>query len=202
MKKNIFLLILCTILYSQVFNTVVFATNRHNYSNPSPTPTCTPTSTPYCEEGWDLVEVKDDGWVCTQPTSTPTATPTATPSATPTATPSATPTNPPVEKTPDPASPPVCVGQPITKAPLYDESNMSRVDTDTVRFSWESVDEHAQSFTLYYGMSPDNLNWNASTDGHSSRSLNVHSVPQGTVWVKICTVGACGDEMCGPVIDP
>lgn len=136
-----------------------------------------------------------------EPSPTPDPSPTPTPTPTPTVTPTPVETHQSFQNPVSLPSAPVCVGQPVTKAPLYWESLLERVDGDTVRIRWVPQDPHAQRYGVKYGMSKDNLSWYAEFPW-TSDSGELNLVPTGHVWVEICSIGACGDRVCGPQVDP
>lgn len=130
--------------------------------------------------------------------------PEVTPTPTPTETPEPTPTEKPVvrENPITPAGAPVCVGEEVAVAPYYAGDYMSRVDADTIRVTWNLNDPHAQSYGIYYGLSEDNLPYYTEVFGHETTSTEINGDLPGHVWVKICSVGACGDQVCGLTVDP
>ncbi|MEK7112876.1 MAG: hypothetical protein AAB875_06210 [Patescibacteria group bacterium] len=155
----------------------------------------------YEEFGCDFEYVYDENgdwdgtyqWVCEETCEQPSPSPSPTPEPTPEPTPTSQLTV---------AGPPICTGQPVTLAPLYDENDWSRADSDTIRVTWDLNDPHAQSYGIYYGMSRDNLTWFQGFPGHDTTWAELNLVPPGHVWGKICSIGACGDEKCGPIVDP
>lgn len=127
--------------------------------------------------------------------------PTVTPTPTPTETPEPTPTEEPKRGTTE-ASAPVCNAPAVTTAPAYGWDSCVRKDADTVHCGWGITDGHAQSYGIYYGMSQDKLVWFTEVFGHETSSVDLNFVPAGHVWTKICSIGTCGDQVCGAVVDP
>lgn len=134
----------------------------------------------------------------------PVVTATPRPTETPTPTPVPVPIPTPQPHVPEPFSPTsseVCVGEPVTVAPGYDERNMHRIDEDTVNFSWFKMDKHAQGHIIYYSYDKDNLKWSTHAD-IGIDNVDIHGLPGSPVWVKVCSLGACGDQWCGVTVDP
>lgn len=180
-------------------------------------PTPTPTPKPRCEWGeWSECRVEvcghgtqvrvKEGSCCKPPTREirrcfvecePTPTPTVTP--TPTEKPKPTPTEAP-KKGPPGAEP--CIGEPVTVAPIYDWDSCKRTDPDTVVCNWEKNDPHAMRYGIHFGMSEDNLPWFIEVEGHETTSVVLDHIPPGHMWAKICSIGNCGDKVCGEAVDP
>ena len=183
---------------------------------PEPTPTEVPTPTPiqcneltytcgeceetpnddycgewkfdYCQRNYECSYGEDEDWNCECKGEEPTPTPSPEPT--------------PTERPLTPAGAPVCNAPAVTKAPLYDWDSCTRTDEDTVTCSWGVTDGHAQSYGIYYGIRQDNLPWYTEVKGHDSTTATLNLVPQGHIWTKICSIGTCGDQVCGSVVDP
>ncbi len=161
--------------------------------DPTPTPTATPTSTP-------TVTPSPTATATPSPTPTETGTPTPTESPRPTETPviTPTPTNPPSE-----AGAPVCSGEKVTVAPIYSMDMFTRIDADSVMLNWKKNDPHAVAYGIHYGYVGQDLNWYTEVQGHETVSTPIHALPENTlIDVQICSIGKCGDKVCGPVVDP
>lgn len=157
---------------------------------PTPSPTVTPTQTP--------TETPT-------PTATPSATPTSSPTPTVTPSPSPSATNTPQPKVEEhhEAGVPQCQGVPVTQAPLYTLGDVERIDSDSVNVYWFSTDPHVQSFSIHYGFVGQPLNWNKLNLDKNKWWTDLNDLPANTpIDLQVCSVGACGDEVCGPVIDP
>mgnify|MGYP001607185978 CR=1 FL=1 len=171
-------------------------------------------------EDWNLEEgyysYENMGYVCRESEPTPTILPTPTIWLTPTPTlaqvcidceenaqitPTPTRSIEPISWHQENGGAPVCVGQPVTKPPLYWPSLLERIDSDTVRVRWIPQDPHAQRYGVKYGMSKDSLSWYTEFPG-TSDSGELNLVPPGHVWVEICSISSCGQRVCGLIEDP
>jgi hypothetical protein len=130
-------------------------------------------------EQWNLGNhmylAKNSDAVCAQTTPTPTSTPRglSEPSA------------------------PVCNAPAVTKAPLYSKANLSRIDKDSIKVTWIVTDGQAQKYGIHYGTSPTNLSWYTEVSGHDTNEAVINSVPEGAIYFKVCSIGTCGDAICG-----
>lgn len=96
-----------------------------------------------------------------------------------------------------PPGAPVCNAPEVTKAPLYSSANLKRIDNDSIKISWIVTDGHAQRYGIHYGTSPDNLTWFTEVYGHETTEAVINAVPQGNIYFKVCSIGECGDSVCG-----
>ena len=94
-------------------------------------------------------------------------------------------------------SAPVCDAPAVTKAPLYSKANLSRIDKDSVKVTWVVTDGHAQKYGIHYGVNPDKLSWYTEVSGHDTNQAVINSVPEGAIYFKVCSIGTCGDAVCG-----
>ncbi|KKQ98284.1 MAG: hypothetical protein UV56_C0001G0012 [Candidatus Woesebacteria bacterium GW2011_GWC1_43_10b] len=92
---------------------------------------------------------------------------------------------------------PVCNAPAVTKAPLYSSANLSRIDSDSIKISWIVTDDRAQRYGIYYGTNSDKLSWYTEVKGHDTNEAIINLVPQGNIFFKVCSIGECGDQVCG-----
>lgn len=117
-----------------------------------------------------------------------------TPYSTPYVTPYATPVS--VEQALTPAGPPLCVAEPVQHAPTINE--VKRLSPDSVSVSWSTTDTNR--FHVYYGFVGQSLIWNTLVNGQST---TLNDLPEDSpLDVKVCSIGQCGDELCGLIVDP
>lgn len=149
---------------------------------------------------------------CVAPTATPIP-PTPTPKkeceedcVTPTPTIEPTPAS--IQQVSPPAEPglsqavaPSCSALPVIKAPLYWWSLFSRNGSD-MTLKWIPQDSNARGYGIYYGQSQNNLPWYTEVSGQATDTDTIHLIPQGVMWVKICAINNCGQQVCGEVTDP
>ena len=95
------------------------------------------------------------------------------------------------------ASAPVCTSEAVTVAPLYSKGNLSRIGADSIKITWIVTDGHAQKYGIHYGNDPDKLAWYTEVYGHETNEAVINSVPQGNIYFKVCSIGTCGDAICG-----
>ncbi len=108
-----------------------------------------------------------------------------------------TPTPPPAG---GPPGAPVCTSPPVSVAPLYSSANFSRLDQDTIKISWIVTDGHAQKYGIFYGTNPKDLQWYTEVFGHETNQAIINLVPPGNIYFKVCSIGTCGDKVCGNTI--
>lgn len=101
---------------------------------------------------------------------------------------------------PGPAGAPVCNAPAVTKAPLYSRANLSRIDADSIKITWIVTDGHAQKYGIYYGTEPNKLPWYTEVKGHETNEAVINLVPPGNIFFKVCSIGECGDQVCGSEI--
>ncbi len=96
-----------------------------------------------------------------------------------------------------PPSAPVCNSPSVSLAPLYSAGNLTRIDDDSIKITWIVTDGHSQKYGIHYGTSPDNLLWYTEVYGHDTTEVVINFVPKGNIYFKVCSIGDCGDAVCG-----
>ncbi len=104
------------------------------------------------------------------------------------------------ERPTTPASPPVCTAPAVTVAPLYSAADIKRIDADSVRITWKVTDGHSQRYGIYYGLDPNDLKWYTEVVGHETNEAVINLLPKGNIYFKVCSIGECGDQVCGNVV--
>ncbi len=124
------------------------------------------------------------------------------PESTPTPAPNPTP-QPHVPEPFSPTSAEVCIGEPVTIAPVITLQDVSRVNPTTVKVNWVANDPHQQSFTVHFGLVGQPLNTNKPGIDKNDRSTLLERLISNTpIDLKVCAIGACGDEICSDIVDP